>query len=78
MAVNPSLIEAHWAYGYQLGELGRAMEGLAHAREMLRLDPENVYRRLALPRLLYLPAQPGQRRCGATTPSWPRIRPTSS
>ena len=54
IAGNPSLIEAHWALGYELGELGRSKEGLVHAREVFRLDPEDPYRRAALPRLLYL------------------------
>jgi TolB-like protein/DNA-binding winged helix-turn-helix (wHTH) protein/tetratricopeptide (TPR) repeat protein len=54
IAANPSLTEAHWAYGYELGELGRSKEGLVHAREVFRLDPENPYRRVALPRLLYI------------------------
>ena len=54
LAANPSLIEAHWAFGYELGELGRSKEGLVHAREVFRLDPEDPYRRIALPRLLYL------------------------
>jgi tetratricopeptide (TPR) repeat protein len=54
LAGNPSLIEAHWAYGYELGELGRSKEGLVHAREVFRLDPEDPYRRIALPRLEYL------------------------
>jgi TolB-like protein/DNA-binding winged helix-turn-helix (wHTH) protein len=53
IAGNPSLIEAHWAYGYELNELGRAKEGLVHAREVFRLDPEDPFRRIALPRLLY-------------------------
>jgi TolB-like protein/DNA-binding winged helix-turn-helix (wHTH) protein/tetratricopeptide (TPR) repeat protein len=54
IAGNPSLIEAHWAYGYELAELGRSKEGLVHAREVFRLDPEDPFRRAALPRLLYL------------------------
>jgi TolB-like protein/DNA-binding winged helix-turn-helix (wHTH) protein len=54
IAGNPSLIEARWAYGYELAELGRSKEGLVHAREVFRLDPEDPYRRAALPRLLYL------------------------
>jgi TolB-like protein/DNA-binding winged helix-turn-helix (wHTH) protein len=53
IAGNPSLIEAHWALGYELNELGRAKEGLVHAREVFRLDPEDPFRRIALPRLLY-------------------------
>jgi TolB-like protein/tetratricopeptide (TPR) repeat protein len=53
IAANSSLVEAHWAYAYELGELGRNSEGLVHAREVYRLDPENPYRRVALPRLLY-------------------------
>ncbi|HEY0435046.1 MAG TPA: winged helix-turn-helix domain-containing protein [Phenylobacterium sp.] len=57
IAGNPSLIEAHWAYGYELAELGRSKEGLVHAREVFRLDPEDPYRRAALPRLLYLAGQ---------------------
>jgi TolB-like protein/DNA-binding winged helix-turn-helix (wHTH) protein len=54
IAGDPSLIEAQWAYGYELAELGRSKEGLDHAREVFRLDPEDPYRRAALPRLLYL------------------------
>ena len=54
IARDPSLIEAQWAYGYELAVLGRSQEGLAHAREVFRLDPEDPYRRAALPRLLYL------------------------
>ncbi|HEY2752246.1 winged helix-turn-helix domain-containing tetratricopeptide repeat protein [Phenylobacterium sp.] len=54
LAANPNLTEAHWAFGYELAELGRAREGLVHAREVFRLDPENPYHRVALPRLLYL------------------------
>jgi TolB-like protein/DNA-binding winged helix-turn-helix (wHTH) protein len=53
LAIDPNHLEAHWAYGYQLGTLGRALEGLTHARAVLRLDPETVWRRLALPRILY-------------------------
>ncbi|HEV7385098.1 MAG TPA: hypothetical protein VGN89_09480, partial [Phenylobacterium sp.] len=59
IAANPSLTEAHWAYGYELGELGRAKEGLVQAREVFRLDPENPYRRVALARLLYLAGERG-------------------
>jgi TolB-like protein/DNA-binding winged helix-turn-helix (wHTH) protein len=54
LAIDPNHLEAHWGYGYQLGMLGRALEALTHARAILRLDPETVWRRLALPRILYL------------------------
>ena len=59
IAANPSLTEAHWAYGYELAELGRAKEGLVQAREVFRLDPENPYRRIALARLLYTAGERG-------------------
>ncbi|THD82576.1 MAG: hypothetical protein E7812_01660 [Phenylobacterium sp.] len=52
LAIDPNHIEAHWAYGYMLGTLGRNLEGLIHARILVRLDPETVWRRLALPRML--------------------------
>lgn len=54
LAINPSLVEAHWSYGYQLGVLGRGLEGLAHARILTRLDPASTWRRVAMPRLLLI------------------------
>jgi TolB-like protein len=54
LAINPSYIEAHWSYGYQLGTTGRALEGLRHAATVYQLDPDTTWRRVALPRLLYL------------------------
>jgi TolB-like protein len=54
LAIDPNHLEAHWAYAYQLGTLGRGIEGLEHARAVIALDPETVWRRLTLPRLLYL------------------------
>jgi len=54
LAANPSFIEAHWSYGYMLGVLGRSVEGLRHAQAVFALDPETTWRRVALPRLLYL------------------------
>jgi TolB-like protein/DNA-binding winged helix-turn-helix (wHTH) protein len=54
LAIDPNHLEAHWAYAYQLATLGRGVEGLEHARAVNALDPETVWRRLALPRLLYL------------------------
>ncbi len=54
IATDPSLVEARWSYAYELGELGRAKEGLVQAQELFRLDPENLWRRVALARLLYL------------------------
>ena len=57
LAIDPSLVEAHWAYGYQLGTIGRAVEGLDHALSVFELDPRNPFRRVALPRLLYVCGQ---------------------
>ncbi|WP_309605787.1 winged helix-turn-helix domain-containing protein [Phenylobacterium sp.] len=62
LAIDPNHLEAHWGYGYQLDMLGRALEALTHARALMRLDPETVWRRLALPRIL--------RTVGASTESW--------
>ncbi|HEX4712578.1 winged helix-turn-helix domain-containing protein [Phenylobacterium sp.] len=53
LAIDPNHLEAHWAYGHQLGTLGRVLEHLEHARAMMRLDPETVWRRLDMPRALY-------------------------
>ncbi len=53
LAIDPNHLEAHWAYGHQLGTLGRVLEHLQHARAMMRLDPETVWRRLDMPRALY-------------------------
>lgn len=54
LAIDPSFVEAHWSYGYELGTLGRAIEGLDHALSVYELDPRNPFHRVALPRLLYL------------------------
>jgi Flp pilus assembly protein TadD len=62
LAIDPNHLEAHWGYGYQLDMLGRGLDALAHARAIQRLDPETVWRRLALPRVL--------RSCGAEAESW--------
>jgi TolB-like protein/DNA-binding winged helix-turn-helix (wHTH) protein len=62
LAIDPNHLEAHWGFGYQLDMLGRALEALPHARAVMRLDPETVWRRLALPRVL--------RSCGAHDESW--------
>jgi len=61
LAIDPNHLEAHWGYGYQLDMLGRGLEALVHGRAMKRLDPETVWRRLSLPRIL--------RSCGAGTES---------
>ncbi|MFI4966165.1 MAG: winged helix-turn-helix domain-containing tetratricopeptide repeat protein [Caulobacterales bacterium] len=53
LAIDPNHLEAHWAYGHQLGTLGRVLEHLEHARAIMRLDPETVWRRLDMPRALY-------------------------
>ncbi len=52
LTIDPNHLEAHWGYGYQLDMLGRSLEALTHARKLMRLDPETVWRRLALPRIL--------------------------
>lgn len=57
LALNPSLVEAHWSYAYQLGTTGRGIEGLDHAVSVFELDPRNPFRRIALPRLLYVVGQ---------------------
>jgi TolB-like protein len=62
LAIDPNHLEAHWGYGYQLDMLGHALEALTHARALMRLDPETVWRRLALPRIL--------RTAGVRTESW--------
>ena len=54
LTIDPSSVDAHWSYAYQLGTLGRALEGLDHALWVFELDPINPFRRIALPRLLYL------------------------
>ena len=49
---DPGQLEARWAYATLLGTLNRAPEGIAHAREVALLDPENATRRgYILPRL---------------------------
>jgi DNA-binding winged helix-turn-helix (wHTH) protein/TolB-like protein/Tfp pilus assembly protein PilF len=57
LQLNPSLVEAHWSYGYMLGTTGRSLEGLDHALSVFQLDPRNPFRRIALPRLLYTAGQ---------------------
>ena len=54
LAIDPNHLEALWGYGHQLGTLGRALEHLEHARAIMRLDPETLWRRLDMPRVLYL------------------------
>lgn len=54
LAVDPSFVDAHWSYAYELGTTGRCIEGLDHALTVFELDPENPFRRVALPRLLYI------------------------
>lgn len=54
IASNPNLVEAHWSYAYMLGTTGEALAGLDHALTVFELDPRNPFRRVALPRLLYL------------------------
>jgi len=54
LAIDPNHLEALWGYGHQLGTLGRALEHLEHARTIMRLDPETLWRRLDMPRVLYL------------------------
>lgn len=54
LGINPSFVEAHWSYGYELGTIGRGIEGLDHALSVFELDPRNPFHRVALPRLLYL------------------------
>jgi TolB-like protein/DNA-binding winged helix-turn-helix (wHTH) protein len=51
LAIDPNHLEAHWGYAYQVSMLGDGLEGLAHAKALMRLDPETEWRRLALPRM---------------------------
>ncbi|MBU3973226.1 MAG: hypothetical protein KKE42_05435, partial [Alphaproteobacteria bacterium] len=51
---DPNLIDAHWSYAYMLGTTGQALAGLSHAVSAFELAPGAPFRRLALPRLLYL------------------------
>lgn len=52
--IDPNLIDAHWSYAYMLGTTGQALAGLSHAVSVFELTPGAPFRRLALPRLLYL------------------------
>lgn len=52
LTLSPSFIDAHWSYAYMLGTIGRALEGLRHAQIVFKLDPESLWHRVALPRLL--------------------------
>ncbi|HQN53229.1 MAG TPA: winged helix-turn-helix domain-containing protein [Novosphingobium sp.] len=52
LMLSPSFIEAHWSFAYMLGTIGRAVEGLRHAQIVFKLDPESLWHRIALPRLL--------------------------
>lgn len=54
LSVDPSFVDAHWSYAYELGTLGRAVEGIDHALSVFELDPRNPFHRVALPRLLYV------------------------
>ncbi len=45
VAADPGLVEARWAYGTLLGTLNRPEAGIEQAREVVRLDPEDVARR---------------------------------
>ena len=53
IAIDPNHLEGHWGYCYLLSLHGRDVEAMAHARAIMRLDPETVWRRLALPRIHY-------------------------
>ncbi len=52
LMLSPSFIEAHWSFAYMLGTVGRGLEGLHHAHIVFKLDPESIWHRIALPRLL--------------------------
>lgn len=54
LSIDPSFLDAHWSFSYELGTLGRGVEGLDHALAVFELDPRNPFRRIALPRLLYI------------------------
>lgn len=51
---DPNLLDAHWSYAYMLGTTGQALAGLSHAVSAFELAPGAPFRRLALPRLLYI------------------------
>lgn len=54
LQVDPSFVDAHWSYAFELGTQGRGVEGLDHALSVFELDPRYSFHRIALPRLLYL------------------------
>ena len=54
LETDPGLIDAHWSYAYMLGTTGQSLAGLSHAVSAFELAPGAPFRRLALPRLLYL------------------------
>lgn len=53
LALNPNFADGHTWYTYLLSHTGRCREALVHARTAARLDPEFLWRQLAIPRVLY-------------------------
>ncbi len=43
LAIDPSLIDRHWSYGYLLGTTGPAARGLDHAPSAFELDQRNPF-----------------------------------
>ena len=54
LANDPGNADAHWAYSHQLATLGRARDGLAQTDALRALDWTHLWRRITLPRMLYL------------------------
>lgn len=54
LANNPSNAQAHWAYSHQLATLGRARDALAQTFALRALDWTHLWRRITLPRMIYL------------------------
>lgn len=51
---DPGNADAHWAYSHQLATLGRARDGLDQTFALEALDWTHLWRRITLPRMIYL------------------------
>lgn len=54
LANDPGNADAHWAYSHQLATLGRARDALGQTDALRALDWTHLWRRITLPRMLYL------------------------
>jgi DNA-binding winged helix-turn-helix (wHTH) protein/tetratricopeptide (TPR) repeat protein len=53
VAIDPNSADANTWYAYDLGLFGHCKAGLQHARIAAALEPEQIWRQLAVPRLLH-------------------------